>query len=492
MLISFSLNFRLKEPCENCGPTYSFKNHMSLEHNVDKFKTIVTSVNSSGNIDRPENGLDALVQVIACKEEIGWRNNSRRIVAFLTDNDFHVAGDGKLGGIVLPNDLQCHLENDSHVTDTIYDYPSVGQITDFVIENNINLLFIISDKTTNNIFLESYSRLSQKFTTSHTANSKDNLTKIVTEYYNVSHSSKDPFSLGNTYATISIKHVLYFQNITANISFEARIKDREAVEVEFSIKNCNGHSSCNKSIDELLEVKVTLTPKKCLKTNITINAVSLESIIFVDLNMECKCINCSYEKDSDLCNGNGDSDCGMCKCKKEYYGDNCECEHFNGNKTFDPKCIDPFKGENDTSCHDKGKCICGKCVCDKGYRGTYCECDDNACDKVKDIMCSGNGVCNCGKCICNKDYSGKNCECINRNDTCINTRNIEYDLCSGHGECVCGKCECSETKYEGTYCENCSKCKQERYFVRTSFKLSQINIKHIDFLADAKVFTIAL
>lgn len=29
---------------------------------------------------------------------------------FSTDAGFHFAGDGKLGGIVLPNDGQCHLD----------------------------------------------------------------------------------------------------------------------------------------------------------------------------------------------------------------------------------------------------------------------------------------------------------------------------------------------------------------------------------------------
>jgi hypothetical protein len=34
-----------------------------------------------------------------------------QLLVFSTDSGFHFAGDGKLGGIVLPNDEQCHLEH---------------------------------------------------------------------------------------------------------------------------------------------------------------------------------------------------------------------------------------------------------------------------------------------------------------------------------------------------------------------------------------------
>lgn len=47
------------------------------------------------------------------QEHIGWRNVTRLLV-FSTDAGFHFAGDGKLGGIVLPNDGKCHLENNMY------------------------------------------------------------------------------------------------------------------------------------------------------------------------------------------------------------------------------------------------------------------------------------------------------------------------------------------------------------------------------------------
>lgn len=45
------------------------------------------------------------------QEQIGWRNVSRLLV-FTSDDTFHTAGDGKLGGIFMPSDGHCHLDSD--------------------------------------------------------------------------------------------------------------------------------------------------------------------------------------------------------------------------------------------------------------------------------------------------------------------------------------------------------------------------------------------
>jgi len=51
--------------------------------------------------------------LIVPQKEIGWRNVTRLLV-FSTDAGFHLAGDGKLGGIVRPNDGKCHLSNNMY------------------------------------------------------------------------------------------------------------------------------------------------------------------------------------------------------------------------------------------------------------------------------------------------------------------------------------------------------------------------------------------
>jgi protocadherin alpha len=37
-----------------------------------------------------------MLQAVVCKNEIGWRDNARRLLLVATDNGFHEAGDGKV------------------------------------------------------------------------------------------------------------------------------------------------------------------------------------------------------------------------------------------------------------------------------------------------------------------------------------------------------------------------------------------------------------
>lgn len=64
----------------------------------------------SGNLDAPEGGFDAIMQAIACRQQIGWREQARRLLVFSTDAGFHYAGDGKVNHQMLyfPN---LHLTN---------------------------------------------------------------------------------------------------------------------------------------------------------------------------------------------------------------------------------------------------------------------------------------------------------------------------------------------------------------------------------------------
>jgi hypothetical protein len=51
------------------------------------------------------------------QEQIGWRNVSRLLV-FTSDDTFHTAGDGKLGGIFMPSDGRCHLDSNGVYTNS--------------------------------------------------------------------------------------------------------------------------------------------------------------------------------------------------------------------------------------------------------------------------------------------------------------------------------------------------------------------------------------
>lgn len=61
-------------------------------------------------------GLNAPWYVV--QDKIGWNSNSTRLIVLTTDAGFHMAGDGKLAGILEPNDEQCHMENNLYVKST--------------------------------------------------------------------------------------------------------------------------------------------------------------------------------------------------------------------------------------------------------------------------------------------------------------------------------------------------------------------------------------
>ena len=48
------------------------------------------------------------------QEKIGWRNDASHLLVFTTDAKTHIALDGRLAGIVQPNDGQCHVGSDNH------------------------------------------------------------------------------------------------------------------------------------------------------------------------------------------------------------------------------------------------------------------------------------------------------------------------------------------------------------------------------------------
>ena len=68
-----------------------------------------------------------LALVITHKRQLNPQ--ARKLLVFSTDAGFHYAGDGKLGGIVKPNDGVCHMDSKGTYTHSnLQDYPSVSHI----------------------------------------------------------------------------------------------------------------------------------------------------------------------------------------------------------------------------------------------------------------------------------------------------------------------------------------------------------------------------
>lgn len=66
---------------------------------------------------------------LSLQEKIGWRNDASHLLVFTTDAKTHIALDGRLAGIVQPNDAQCHIDKDnfySASTTLVNPNPHVG------------------------------------------------------------------------------------------------------------------------------------------------------------------------------------------------------------------------------------------------------------------------------------------------------------------------------------------------------------------------------
>ncbi|KAL5496297.1 hypothetical protein EMCRGX_G012549 [Ephydatia muelleri] len=160
---------------------YSFLHLANFTSNFSVPNVFVTT-----NLDLPESSFDALVQVLACEQELGWRNRSvegperglQRLVLLITDNQPHLAGDGRLAGIYQPNDGKCHVRpyNSSvgyldtapgiliyNEDSLLYDYPSVGLVASLLKKYDVIPIFGIVPMI-NNTFLSSYQALQDLMT----------------------------------------------------------------------------------------------------------------------------------------------------------------------------------------------------------------------------------------------------------------------------------------------------------------------------------------
>uniref|UniRef100_A0A8B9QFC8 Integrin beta n=1 Tax=Apteryx owenii TaxID=8824 RepID=A0A8B9QFC8_APTOW len=142
---------KLRNPCperhEPCDPPAAFRHVLSLTANASEFASRVSQQRISGNLDSPEGGFDAIMQVAVCEEQIGWRPVTRLLV-FASDDTFHTAGDGKLGGIFIPSDSRCHLDASGVYSKShLYDYPSVGHLAQVLSAANIQPIFAVTGPT---------------------------------------------------------------------------------------------------------------------------------------------------------------------------------------------------------------------------------------------------------------------------------------------------------------------------------------------------------
>ncbi|XP_059490612.1 integrin beta-PS-like [Neocloeon triangulifer] len=445
-LMPFVNPARMENPCSaervTCSPAYGFHHHLTLSKDTKKFTDRVRNATVSGNLDNAEGGLDALMQVLACKNDIGWATDSRKIVILASDGILHFAGDGKLAGAVRNNDVACHLDPKTglYLKSNELDYPSLGQIDSLLLKNKVSVIFAVTKDR-----LEHYIRLNEVLLgANYVATLEEDSSNII-----------QLVRQG-------------FKDIVSSVSFSDNAKDFLKIEYESTCNSADGQILSTKScehVEEGMEYKFYLTfnLEKCpsdpqdWKQKVKIEERGLVSGLEVNVELLCGC-DCEQEKNSLTCGGHGDLNCGTCACHDGWYGPSCSCSERNATSIaeLDAGCLsadDALQGVD--LCWGRGDCLCGQCECNGAAYGRYCECDDTLCGD-----CGPHGRCVCSRCQCDPGWEGRTCSCSSAQETCIAPGDTKP--CNGEGKCECGKCVCNivdGSRRTGLFCEKCDTCK---------------------------------
>ncbi|XP_064447265.1 integrin beta-7 isoform X1 [Mirounga angustirostris] len=519
---------KLRHPCptrlERCQPPFSFHHVLSLTGDAEAFEREVGRQNVSGNLDSPEGGFDAILQAALCQERIGWRNVSRLLV-FTSDDTFHTAGDGKLGGIFMPSDGHCHLDsNGLYSRSPEFDYPSVGQVAQALSAANIQPIFAVTSATLP--VYQELSKLIPKSAVGELSEDSSNVVQLIMDAYN---------SLSST---VTLEHSPLPPGV--HISYESQCGDPEKRESEAGDRGQCNHVRTNQTVNFL----VTLQATRCFSEPhlLKLRALGFSEELIVELHTLCDC-NCGdTQPQAPHCSdGQGLLQCGVCSCAPGRLGRLCECSEA---ELSSPDLESGCRAPNGTGplCSGKGRCHCGRCSCSGQSSGRLCECDDASCERHEGVLCGGTcrlwekgggaewlpwvfrlwelhgpkgryrgfwgrscrclahlggswmhrsrpapgspwwhvmpvceeygcqpvrgsapgfGRCRCGLCHCYANHTGRACECSGDTDRCISP---DGNLCSGHGRCQCNRCQCSDGHF-GALCEQCPGCETscERY-----------------------------
>ncbi|CAI9609880.1 unnamed protein product, partial [Staurois parvus] len=267
---------KLINPCtsdQNCTSPFSYKNVLSLTSNGNLFNELVGKQQISGNLDSPEGGFDAIMQVAVCGEHIGWRNVTRLLV-FSTDAGFHFAGDGKLGGIVLPNDGKCHMRDNMYTMSHYYDYPSIAHLVQKLSENNIQTIFAVTEE-----FQPVYKELKNlipKSAVGTLSSNSSNVIQLIIDSYN------------------SLSSELILEN--------SKLPEGVTINYKSFCKNGvigtgeNGRKCSNISLGDQVEFEISLTAHKCPKKKEQTEPIKIKPLgfteeveIFLKFICECDC-----------------------------------------------------------------------------------------------------------------------------------------------------------------------------------------------------------
>ncbi|XP_053119458.1 integrin beta-8 isoform X2 [Hemicordylus capensis] len=414
----------------DCMPPHGYIHVLSLTDKIAEFQSAVKNQKISGNIDTPEGGFDAMLQATVCQNDIGWRKEAKRLLLMMTDQTSHLALDSKLAGIVIPNDGNCHLKDNVYIKATSMEHPSLGQLSEKLIDNNINVIFAVQG-----IQFHWYKDLLPLLpgTMARQIESQaTNLSDLVVEAYEKL-LSEVKIQVDNPIQDINVKVTAICPDGSRKMGLEGCKNVKSTTEVLFNI---------------------SIAMKGCGTTEgrkyVVLKPLGFNESTRVNINKRCAC-RCEDTMDHKrICIDKPSQDAETSNCKGNIcsFNDEFSLEQCKMQKSH------PF-------CSGQGDCVDGKCVCHTTRLGTiygkYCEKDDFSCPYHFGNLCAGNGECEVGKCKCFGGWEGDRCQCsLSLQKHCMNSNG---QICSGRGTCVCGKCKCTDPSTFGHLCEFCPTCR---------------------------------
>ncbi|XP_032068054.1 integrin beta-7 [Thamnophis elegans] len=411
-----------KNPClnaqENCQSAFSYKHVLALTENASEFESRVGQQRISANLDDAEGGFDAIMQAAICKDQIGWRNVTSLLV-FTSDGAFHTAGDGKLGGILMPNDGRCHLDaNGVYSKSHLYDYPSLGHLAEVLSKSNIQPIFAVTSSK-----LSLYKELSKHIP-------KSVVGELKSDSRNVVQLIEDAYK--SLASTVKLGH---FSDLPPGISiaYDSHCGDTA------TYGQTEGGECSDVSVNQLVQFTVKIRTTTCLPESqkLVLRVLGVGEEVQVELSTACECQCGDTQPDAHHCSGgHGNLTCGICRCHEGYVGRRCDCRK------------EEILGSEGVSLAS----------------GPFCNCDNVACERHNGQLCAGNGQCRCGQCQCQANYTGSACECSLDTNGC----DQEGKICNGHGHCACNRCQC-DVGWLGSHCadhqmpcevhRDCAECK---------------------------------
>jgi len=120
---------------------YVYRTDLAMGATVASLTATYTGFAASGGADLPESQIEALMQLaLRSTSEVGFQNNSARVVVVFTDASFHTAADGTGAGILTPNNGDAIIDNGG----ILENYPELAQVKAALDAANIIPIFAVT------------------------------------------------------------------------------------------------------------------------------------------------------------------------------------------------------------------------------------------------------------------------------------------------------------------------------------------------------------